>query len=94
MPRFSKTAPCEWRKRRSDDGRYVWLPFDVMIDVMDFALDHAIVRMPDGTLKRQKEGIPMGDPLSPAMTIITCAWMENEWMKTVAARVQLLAFLR
>ena len=29
---------------------------------------------------RQAVGIPMGDPHSPGMTIITCAWMEKEWM--------------
>ena len=27
----------------------------------------------------------MGDPLSPGMTIGTCAWMENEWLQTLAA---------
>ena len=47
------------------------------------ALDHAFVRMPDGTIRRQMEGIPMGDPLSPGMTIGTCAWMEDEWMQTI-----------
>ena len=25
----------------------------------------------------------MGDPLSPAMTILTCAWMEKEWMTSL-----------
>ena len=25
-------------------------------------------------------GVPMGDALSPAMTIGTCGWMEREWM--------------
>lgn len=54
-----------------------------MIDVMEFALEHAFIKMPDGTLKRQVEGIPMGDALSPAMTVITCAWMESEWQKTL-----------
>jgi hypothetical protein len=53
---------------------------------MEFALDHAIVQMPDGTLRRQVNGIPMGDPLSPAMTVITCAWMENEWLQTLTDR--------
>lgn len=37
--------------------------------------------MPDGTLLRQTKGIPMGNPLSPAMTIGACAWMEEEWMQ-------------
>jgi hypothetical protein len=50
---------------------------------MEFALDHAIIKMPDGTLLRQTQGIPMGDPLSPGMTIATCAWMEHEWMQSI-----------
>ena len=29
---------------------YTWLPFETMVDVMDFALDNAYVKMPDGTL--------------------------------------------
>ena len=37
--------------------------------------------MPDGTIRHQVQGIPMGDPLSPGMTIMTCAWMEREWME-------------
>ena len=41
--------------------------------------------MPGGQLWRQVEGIPMGDPLSPGMTIGTCAWMEQEWLQTIAA---------
>ena len=86
VPRYSDVQKCEWRKRSSSDRRYVWIPFQVMLDVMDFALDHAIVQMPDGTLRRQRDGIPMGDPLSPAMTIITCAWMEDEWLQTLTNR--------
>lgn len=31
----------------------------------------------------QAKGIPMGDPISPGMTISTTAWMEKEWMKTL-----------
>jgi len=26
----------------------------------------------------------MGDPISPGMTIGTCAWMENEWMGSLS----------
>jgi hypothetical protein len=51
---------------------------------LDFSLDYAMVRMPDGRILRQREGIPMGDPLSPGMTIGACAWMEHEWMQTIA----------
>ena len=42
-----------------------------------------MMRMKDGRLVRQVKGIPMGDALSPAMTIGTCAWMEREWMATL-----------
>ena len=47
---------------------------------MEFSLDHAYVQMADGRLLHQKEGIPMGDAISPGMTIGTCAWMEGEWL--------------
>ena len=86
VPRFSDAKKCEWRKRPESDRRYVWLPFSVMLDVMEFALEHAIVQMPDGSLRRQRLGIPMGDPLSPGMTVITCAWMEHKWLKTKDTR--------
>ena len=39
--------------------------------------------MPNGDILRQVKGIPMGDRLSPGMTIGTCAWMEREWMNTL-----------
>ena len=58
-----------------------WIPFEIMMDVMEFALDYAIIRMPNGDLKRQRHGIPMGDPISPAMAIAACGWMEDEWMQ-------------
>ena len=57
---------------------------EVMLDVMEFSLDYAIVRMPDGRLLRQTQGIPMGDPVSPAMMLSACAWMENEWSEALA----------
>ena len=55
-----------------------WLPWDIMLEVLEFAAGNAYVRMPDSTILWQAEGIPMGDPLSPGMTIGTCAWMERE----------------
>ena len=59
--------------------------FEVMLDVMEFSLDFALIRMPNGQILRQTGGIPMGDPLSPGMTIGSCAWMEQEWLKTIDA---------
>jgi hypothetical protein len=80
VPTRTETQACTWTKRKYGTQ---FLPFELMLDVMDFALDNAIVKMPDGQLMRQVGGIPMGDPLSPGMTIGACAWMEKEWMQTL-----------
>ena len=52
--------------------------------MMEFALDNAIVTLGRDDLRRQCGGIPQGDPISPAMTIGTCAWMEEDWMEGLA----------
>ena len=81
------TKPCVWMNTSTvENARYVALPFQTMLDVMDFSLDYAFTEMPNGQLIRQVNGIPMGDPLSPGMTIGTCAWMEKEWMNTLTER--------
>ena len=82
VPIRSKTKPCRW-KYKGKRGDHKWISFDVMLDVMEFALENAYIRMSDGRLLRQKTGIPMGGPLSPAMTIGGCAWMEKEWLTTI-----------
>ena len=56
VPRFGDSKKCEWRKRPESDRRLIWNPFSVMLDVMDFALNHAIVQTPDGSLRRQVRG--------------------------------------
>ena len=61
------------------------IPFEDLVNIMEFALDHTILRDFDGQLWRQARGIPMGEPHSPGMTIGTCAWMEHEWLQTVHA---------
>ena len=81
VPRFSDAQPCRWSTRRRG---VQFIPFQVMIDVAEFSLDYAMVRMPDGRILRQTQGIPMGDPISPGMPIAACAWMENEWMQSIA----------
>ena len=39
--------------------------------------------MPNGELLKQCKGIPMGGPLSPGATIVTCAWMEQEFLHSL-----------
>ena len=80
VPKRSKAKSCAWKTRKGD----VWMPFEVLCDIADFSLHNAIVSV-DGRLLHQTQGIPMGDPLSPAMCVGTCAWMEKEWMQTLTA---------
>ena len=79
-----KTIACTFTptKRKGD----VRIPFEDLVEIMEFALDNTILRDFEGQLWRQAKGIPMGDPHSPGMTIGTCAWMEHEWLQTVHAK--------
>ena len=81
VPKYSDAQRCAWKSKRKNMQK---IPFEIMIDVAEFSLDNAFVRMPDGAIKKQRNGIPMGDPISPGMTIGTCAWMEDRWMKMMA----------
>ena len=98
VPKYKDTKACTWmvapQQRTTRRGRHTfhlreetpgtaYLYFEVLLDIMEFALDHAIIKMPNSTLLRQAQGIPMGDPLSPGMTIAACAWMEHEWMQSI-----------
>ena len=78
VPIYSDKRKCEWKTKRKGMQAF---PFEVMLDVMEFSLDNALVKMPNGVIKRQVQGIPMGDPISPGMTIGTCAWMEKQWLE-------------
>ena len=58
------------------------------MDVITFVLDNTFIKDLDGMLWQQKLGIPMGDPHSPGMTIGACAWMEKEWVSSLATDVR------
>ena len=60
---------------------------------MEFSLDNAITKLGDKLLW-QVMGIPMGDPISPGMTIITCARMEQRWMANLTAEKTLFRAAR
>ena len=81
VPSRSKTRRCTWK--RTNGGPWKFIDFSTMLDMLDFSLDQAIFRLPNGKLIRQMLGIPMGDALSPGMTIGTCGWMEREWMASL-----------
>ena len=83
VPTRSTRLPCQWKESRKGGYKYMYVPFEIIMEVMKFSLDNAIVKMPDGQLWKQKKGIPMGDPISPAMTICACAAMERRWMASL-----------
>ena len=79
----ARSKPCAWKQPKKQLG--TWIPLAELRDILIFALHNAFIRMPDGTIRKQTLGIPMGDPLSPGMTILTASWMEKEfcWYKPV-----------
>ena len=79
VPRRGKKK-CSFDIHPNIAWKYTWLPFADLIDIMEFSLDNAIIRLPDGMLCKQKEGVPMGDAISPGGTIITLAYMENTFL--------------
>jgi hypothetical protein len=86
VPKRSTSKPCRWTAKGARQAReHVMIPWEVMTGVMKFALDNAILELSSGEILRQREGIPMGDPISPAMTIAALAWMEQSWLKTIEA---------
>ena len=72
---------CKWKQPKMYRG--TWIPFEVIQIMIEFVLEHTYLKMPNGKIYKQKIGIPMGDPLSPGLTIGTCAWMEKEWKITL-----------
>ena len=76
---YADTKKCAWVKRKKEAG--TWLPWIVMEELNNFALDNSFVKMDDGRILKQVTGIPMGGPMSPGMTIATCAWMEEKWLR-------------
>ena len=81
---ITRSAKCAWNVKRKD---YIRLDFETIHDVAMFSLENAFLSM-DGKTWRQRRGLPMGDPCSPGLTILTCAWMEMEWMRHLSPEVK------
>ena len=84
IPKYGN-KPCQWKSSSKD---FVTIPFDVLHDIIEFALDNTLIKDFDGQLWQQTAGIPMGDPHSPGACIGACAWMEHEWMQTIDAQTK------
>ena len=70
-------------KKGKKYGGITTIPLYTLLDIMEFALDNTFILDLDGRILKQNKGIPMGDPHSPGMCIITCAWMEKEWQQSL-----------
>ena len=81
VPARKSERTCAWKPRKGD----VWIPFEDLIDILKFSLDNAITTR-NGKLLWQRDGIPMGDPLSPGMCIGACAAMEQKWLANLPER--------
>ena len=79
-----QSEACRWKTARKPKNGSVVIPTQDLLDIMEFALDNTYIKNRKGEILQQTKGIPMGDPHSPGMAIITCAWMEKEWMKSIA----------
>ena len=74
VPKHSKSRGCAWKARRGD----VEIPLQVMLQVAEWSLESSYVKL-EGKILRQVAGIPIGNPISPAMTNASCSWMEQEF---------------
>ena len=83
VPKYSKAQPCTWKAGGRKHAR-VWLNFDVLLEIMEFSLDNAYVKMQDGRILKQLLGIPMGDPISPGMTESEAVCVDGERVDAIA----------
>ena len=87
VPRRGR-KPCQFSIRQTVTWKYTKIPFAALQELMDFSLDNALIRMPDGTLKRQSQGVPMGDAISPGATVIALAYMEHMFLTRLPPTVR------
>ena len=74
LPKSGK-GPVHWGY---GDSTRITLTFKQMLDVVQFSLGNAFFTLGDKIIQ-QTHGIPMGDPMSPAICIATCAHIEMKW---------------
>ena len=80
-----KSSPVRWGKQYGelDNNNSITIPLDNLVNIAKFSLEHCVTKINKGKLLRQKQGIPMGDSLSPAFAIGTCAWFEEKWLQSI-----------
>ena len=81
----SKSLPIRWGKQYGeyDKNNSITVPLKEMMGVTRFSLEHCVTKVRGQRILRQCMGIPMGDSLSPALAVGTCAWFERKWVETI-----------
>ena len=44
IPKRGKRKPCEWNVTKRAEQMYTWIPFIDLLEIMQFSLDHAVIR--------------------------------------------------
>ena len=84
IPKSGK-GPIHWGY--GDKDTRITLTFKQMLDIVGFSLDNAFFTLGNNIIQ-QVHGIPMGDPLSPAICIATCAYVEMTWFNSLPPETQ------
>jgi hypothetical protein len=83
---------AKWGRRGVHRGKqafpnsdYVVVQLNEVIDVAKWSLSHCVFKLGRNSFMKQNIGAPMGDPLSPAFAIITCACAESRFLAGLGA---------
>ena len=98
--RTSYFTAVKFGKRESDvrrgktsfhNGHSVTLSFEDVLSVVSWSLSNCIFTI-GKKFSKQILGCPMGDPMSPPLAIITCAFSEFCFLKSLGADERSLSF--
>ena len=84
LPKTGK-GPVHWGYGNQDTR--ITLTFKQMLEITRFSLDNAFFTLGNKIIQ-QTHGIPMGDPMSPAICIATCAHIEMKWFDAIPNEIK------
>ena len=70
--RQQKPSWCSDKPSWCHDSSGTWMPFAELLDILVFALDNAFVKMEDGTILKQLNGIPIKSAFSSHDNLNLC----------------------
>ena len=78
IPRASTKKPGWCPPNKTQAG--TWMPLQELVDILDFTLHNSFIRMPDGTILKQAEGIPMMESFCMGEVNYLNQRMRYSWM--------------